>query len=92
MRITTTAALKSKHHRSSSILIQLLRAFRQAKVIVDAVLFESCVGGVAVAMTVASIFHFEFWFLWGVVLGAFWVDFGSFVDPKGVPWIPLGVI
>ena len=43
-----------------------LRAFRRAEIIVDAVLFESCVGGVAVAMTVASIFYFEFWFLWGV--------------------------
>ena len=43
------------------------RAFRQADVIFNAVLFESCVGGVAVAMTVASIFHVEFWFLWGVV-------------------------
>ena len=52
-----------------------LRAFRRAEVIVDAVLFESCVGGVAVAMTVASIFHFEFWFLWGVVLSAFLVAF-----------------
>ena len=40
-----------------------LRAFRRAEVIVDAVLFESCVGGVAVAMTFASIFHFKFWFL-----------------------------
>ena len=35
-------------------------------------LFESCVGGVAGAMTVASIFHSEFWFLWGVGLGVFW--------------------
>ena len=51
--------------------IQSLRAFHQAVAMVDAELFESCVGGVAVAMTVASIFHFEFWFLWGVVLGAF---------------------
>ena len=41
----------------------LLRAFRRAEVIVDAVLFESCVGGVAVAMTLASIFYFKFWFL-----------------------------
>ena len=52
--------------------IQSLRAFRRAEVIFDAVLFESCVGGVAVAMTFASIFHFEFWFLWGVGLGVFW--------------------
>ena len=42
---------------------------------VDAVLFESCVGEVAVAMTFASIFHLEFWFLWGVVLGAFFSVF-----------------
>ena len=46
--------------------IQSLRAFRRAEVIFDAVLFESCVDEVAVAMTVASIFYFEFWFLWGV--------------------------
>ena len=50
---------------------EALRAFRWAEIIVDAVLSESCVGGVAVAMTVASIFHFEFWFLWGIGLGAF---------------------
>ena len=43
-----------------------LRAFRRAEIVFDVVLFESCVGGVAVAMTVASIFYFEFWFLWGV--------------------------
>ena len=48
-----------------------LRAFRRAGVIFDAVLFESCVGGVAVAMTFSSIFHFKFWFRWGVVLAAF---------------------
>ena len=41
-------------------VIQALRAFRRAEVIVDAVLFESCVGGVAVAMTFASFFRFEF--------------------------------
>ena len=46
--------------------IQALRAFRRAEIVFDVVLFESCVGGVAVAMTVASIFYFEFWFLWGV--------------------------
>ena len=44
-----------------------LRAFGRAEVIVGAVLFEGCVGGVAVAVTVASIFHFEFWFIWGAV-------------------------
>ena len=47
--------------------IQALRAFRRADIIFDARLFESRVGGVAVAMTVASVFYFEFWFLWGVV-------------------------
>ena len=62
-----------------------LRAFRRAEVIVDAVLFEGCVGGGAVAMTVASIFHFECWFLWGVFLMLFWMPFGSLLDPKGVP-------
>ena len=49
----------------------LKRAFRRAEIIVDAVLVESCVGGVAFAMTVASFFYFEFWFLLGVVLYAF---------------------
>ena len=49
---------------------QSLRAFRWAEVIVDAVLFKSCVGGVTVAMMFASFFHFEFGFLWGIVLVA----------------------
>ena len=40
-------------------------------------------------MTFASIFHFEFWFLWCVVLGAF---LEAFAGPEGVPWTPLGVI
>ena len=35
-----------------------LRAFRRAEVIVNALLVESRVGGVSVAMTFASIFHF----------------------------------
>ena len=48
------------------VIIQALRAFRRAEIVFDVVLFESCVGEVAVAMTVASIFYFEFWFLWGV--------------------------
>ena len=48
---------------SVGIIIHSLRAFRWAEVIFDAVLFESCVGGVAVAMTLASIFYFKFWFL-----------------------------
>ena len=69
-----------------------LRAFRRAEIVFDVVSFESCVGGVAVAMTVASIFHFEFGFLWGVVLNAVVVAFWSFVDPKGVPWSLLGAI
>ena len=43
-----------------------LRAFRRAEIIFDVVVFESCIGGVAVAMAVASTFYFEFWFLWGV--------------------------
>ena len=45
-------------------------------------LFESCVVGVAVAMTFALIFHFKFWLLWGVVLAAF----------LGVFWKPLWVL
>ena len=64
------------------------------EVIVDAVLFESCVGGVAVAMTVASIFHFEFWFLWGVVLHAilvaFWRPLWILREPLGVLWGSFG--
>ena len=40
-------------------------------------LFESCVGEVAVAMTAASIFYFEVWSLWGVVLSASFVAFWS---------------
>ena len=55
----------------NSSIIQSLRAFRRAEIIFEAVLFESCVGGVAVAMTFASIFDLGLWFLWGVVLGAF---------------------
>ena len=50
----------------TDFVIQALRAFRRAEIVFDVVLFESCVDGVAVAMTVASIFYFEFWFLWGV--------------------------
>ena len=52
------------------------------------------------AMTVASIFYFEFWFLWGVVLNAFLVAFwrplwilraslGVFWDSVGVLWVTL---
>ena len=52
-------------------------------------LFESCVGGVAVAMTVASIFHFEFWFLWGIGLGAF---LGAFWRALWVLRACLGVL
>ena len=40
-----------------------LRAFRRAEIVFDVVLFDGCVGGVAAAMTVASVFYFEFWFL-----------------------------
>ena len=60
-----------KNQWISRVFIQALRAFRRAEVIVHAVLFESCVTGVAVAVTVASICHLDFWFLWDVVLGAF---------------------
>ena len=56
-------------------IIQARRAFRRAELVVDVVLFESCVGGVAVATTVASIFYFEFWFLCRVVLTPFFVAF-----------------
>ena len=72
---------------------QSLRAFRRAEVIFDAVLFESCVGGVAVAMTFSSIFHFKFWFRRGVVLAAFlgalWVlraSLGFLGGSFGGPW------
>ena len=40
-------------------------------------------------MTVASIFHFEFWFLWGVVLGAF---LGGFWRPLWILRASLGVL
>ena len=40
--------------------IQALRAFRRAEIVFDVMLFESCVGEVAVAMTVASIFYLSF--------------------------------
>ena len=66
-----------------------LRAFRRAGVIFDAVLFESCVGGVAVAMTFSSIFHFKFWFRWGVVLAAF---LGAFWRPLWVLRASLGLL
>ena len=69
-----------------------LRAFRRAEIIFDVVLFESCVGGVAVAMTVASIFYFEFWFLWGVVLNAFLVAFWRPFWILRVLWSLLGII
>ena len=72
----------------------LKRAFRSAEIIVDAVLFESCVGGVAVAMTVASIFYFEFGFLWGVVsnafLGALWRPLWRLRASLGVFWGSFG--
>ena len=57
--------LEGFYYRQKRV-IQALRAFRRAEIVFDVVLFESCVDGVAVAMTVASIFYFEFWFLWGV--------------------------
>ena len=46
--------------KADGVFIQALRAFRRAELVVDAVLFQSCVGEVAVAMTFASIFHLEF--------------------------------
>ena len=46
-------------------------------------LFESRVGGVAVAMTFASIFHFEFGFLWVVFLMLFWMPFGTLFGSFG---------
>ena len=66
-----------------------LRAFRRAGVIFDAVLFESCVGGVAVAMTFSSIFHFKFWFRRGVVFAAF---LGAFWRPLWVLRASLGLL
>ena len=41
-----------------------LRAFRQAEIIFEAVLFESCVGEAAGSLAVASIFFFAGWYLW----------------------------
>ena len=70
-------------------------------------LFESCVDGVAVAMTFTSIFHFKFWLLRGVVLavflGVFWKPlwvlraslgllWGSFGAPWGDIWGSLDVL
>ena len=52
-------------------------------------LFESCVGGVAVAMTFSSIFHFKFWFRRGVVLAAF---LGAFWRPLWVLRASLGLL
>ena len=40
-------------------------------------------------MTVASIFHFEFWFLWGVVFGAF---LGAFWRPVWILRASLGAL
>ena len=72
------------------------RAFRRAGVIFDVVLFESCVGGVAVAMTFASIFHFKCWFLWGVVLAAFlggiWKRLWILRAFLGLLWGSFGVL
>ena len=64
------------------VFIQSLRAFRRAEIIFDVVLFERSVGGVAVPMTLASIFQCEIWFLWDVVSGSF----------LGVFWKPLRVL
>ena len=70
------------------MLIQSLRAFRRAEVIVNAVWCESRVGGVAVAMIFASIFHFEFGFLWGV----FSMLFGCLLEAFWIPRASLGVL
>ena len=72
--------------------IQSLRAFRRAEIVFDAVLFASCAVGAAVAMTVASIFRFEFWFLWCVVLGVFFVPFGRLCGSQGFLWSVFEVI
>ena len=56
----------------NGLIIQTRLAFRRTEIIFDARLLQSCVGGVAGAMAVASIFLLEFWFLCGVVLGSFW--------------------
>ena len=57
-------------------------------------MLESCVGEVVVATTVASIFYFEFWFLWGVVLnaflGAFWRPWWMLMASLGVFWGSFG--
>ena len=39
-------------------------------------------------MTVASIFHFEFWFLWGV----FFMPFGCLLEAFWIPRASLGVL
>ena len=52
-------------------------------------LCESRVGGVAVALTFASTFHFECWFLWGIGLGAF---LGAFWRALWVLRASLGVL
>ena len=74
--------------------VAALCALRLAEIIVDAVLFERRVGGVAFAMTVASIFYFEFWFLLGVVLnaflGAFWRPWWMLMASLGVFWGSFG--
>ena len=48
------------------------------------------------AMTVASIFYFEFWFLWGVVLnaflGAFWTHLWILRASLGVLWASFGLL
>ena len=73
---------------------QWLRAFRRAEIVFDAVLFGNCVVGAAVAMAVASIFRFEFWFVWCVVLatflGAFWMPLWVLRASLGVLWGSFG--
>ena len=52
-------------------------------------LFGNCVVGAAVAMAVASIFRFEFWFVWCIVLARF---LGAFCRPLWVLRASLGVL
>ena len=67
-----------------------LRAFRRAEIIFDVVLFERCVGGVAVAMTFTSIFDLDFWFVSCRFGCFFWCLLEAFVSPESVSGNPLG--
>ena len=69
-----------------------LRAFRRAEIIFDVVLFERCVGGVAVAMTFTSIFDLDFWFVSCRFGCFFWCLLEAFVSPESVSGTSSGVI